>query len=125
MDDLYQEIILDHYKNPHNVGSFSDDHGVHKVDESNVGCGDEFQVALKLSVDSSIIEDIRWQGQGCAISTASMSALSDEIKGKSVEDVKKISSDNLLEFLGLDEITPAREKCLMLGLKAVHKVIIT
>lgn len=121
--DLYQEIILDHYKNPHNRDNLSSLKGWKKVAESNVGCGDEIEVALCVDSSGEKITDVKWQGQGCAISTAGMSVLSDFIKGKTIAEIKQISKTELLELLGMDEINPGREKCLLLGLKAVHRVL--
>lgn len=119
MSDLYQEIILDHYNHPHNRGEFSDVHLVCSASKMNVGCGDQFQVQLKMDAENKVIEDVMWQGHGCAISTASMSVLSDEIKGKTPKEIQKITEQDLLDWLGLEEINPGREKCLVLGLRAV------
>lgn len=121
--DLYQEIILDHYKYPRNQGELAQHQHVLSCSESNVGCGDEFLVALSLDKAGQKIEDIKWQGQGCAISTASMSLLSEYVIGKTIEEVKIVDKNILLELLGLDEITPAREKCMMLGVRAVQRAL--
>lgn len=121
--DLYQEIILDHYKNPRNVGTLSNHQHIFSCSEANVGCGDEFVVTLQLDEVNQKVMDIKWQGQGCAISTAAMSLLSEHVKGKVQSEVEAINQQTLLELLGLDEITPAREKCLMLGLRAILRVL--
>lgn len=123
MSDLYQEIILDHYKNPRNRGDLEHQQHLLSCSESNVGCGDEFSVVLLLDEDEKIIKDIKWQGQGCAISTASMSLLSEHVIGKTVEEVKSINEMSILEMLGLDEITPARQKCMMLSVRAVNRAL--
>jgi L-threonylcarbamoyladenylate synthase len=85
----------------------------------NVGCGDQFQVQLKMDENNKKIKEVMWQGHGCAISTASMSVLSDEIQGKTADQVRKITQQDLLDWLGLEEINLGREKCLLLGLRAV------
>jgi nitrogen fixation NifU-like protein len=119
--DLYQEIILDHFRHPRNQGKLSASGRVLKCTEANVGCGDEFSVSLQLDEVSEKILDIKWVGQGCAISTASMSLLSEYVIGKSVEEVKALDKQLLLELLNLEEINPGREKCMLLGLNAVKR----
>lgn len=120
MSDLYQEIILEEYQHPKNKGVLSGEkNNVKSVKKTNVGCGDEFTVAIQLDESEQIVKDIKWQGQGCAISTSSMSLLSELIKGKSSDEIRDMSKETLMDLLGLDEITPAREKCLLLSLRAV------
>jgi nitrogen fixation NifU-like protein len=121
--ELYQEIILDHFKHPRNKGELGTSQRVLSCSESNVGCGDEIQVKIVLDELQSKIEDIKWLGQGCAISTASMSLLSEFVIGKTVEEVKLINEETMLEMLGLEEITPAREKCMMLSVRAVNRAL--
>lgn len=121
--DLYQEIILDHFKHPRNQGDIGEGVHVLSCSESNVGCGDEFLVKISLDEKEEKIEDIKWQGQGCAISTASMSLLSEYVIGKTIEEAKQVNQDTMLEMLGLEEITPAREKCMMLSVKAAHRAL--
>ena len=121
--DLYQEIILDHFKHPRNQGDIGAGVHVLSCSESNVGCGDEFSVKISLDKNGEKIEDIKWQGQGCAISTASMSLLSEYVIGKTIEEAKQVNQDTMLEMLGLEEITPAREKCMMLSVRAVHRAL--
>lgn len=121
--DLYQEIILDHYKHPRNQGEIQQGARVLSCNEANVGCGDEFLVALYLDELMEKVVDVKWQGHGCAISTSSMSLLSEYIKGKTIDEIKLVNQDAMLEMLGLEEITPAREKCMMLSVKAVHRAL--
>ncbi len=123
--DLYQEIILDHFKHPRNQGSFDNEIKTLSCDEANVGCGDELRVSIVLDQSKQKIADIKWVGQGCAMSIASMSLLSEHVKGMTVAEVKAIGQDTLLELLGLDDITPAREKCMMLSVKAVHRALLS
>ena len=121
--DLYQEIILEHFKHPLNRGSFADTKNVKVAKKINVSCGDEVTIQVQFSDDKKKIKDIRWQGVGCAISTAAMSLLSENLKGKSVAEVLAMKQADILELLGLDSITPGREKCLLLGLKAIKSAI--
>ena len=88
LSDLYQEIILDHYKNPRNYGEIEDAH-VH-AEDNNPSCGDELQIDLILGEDEDSIEEIKFSGQGCAISMASASLMSDRIEGKSLEEVEDL-----------------------------------
>jgi nitrogen fixation NifU-like protein len=88
LSDLYQEIILDHYKNPRNYGDM-DEPDVH-VEDNNPSCGDELEVNVKFDESGDVIEDISFTGEGCAISMASASLMSDRLEGKSVEDAEAL-----------------------------------
>ena len=84
LDDLYQEIILDHYRNPRHAGDVSDEELL--VDEENPTCGD--QIRLTACVEDGVVKDIRYDARGCAISTASASMMGEELIGKSVEQAR-------------------------------------
>src|SRR3954449_4441825 len=115
MDALYREQILEHYKNPQHFGHLDDPdmefEGVHPL------CGDELQVELKVD-DERRITDIAFSGQGCAISQASASMVSDEVKGMSVDELLKLDKQFVLELLGID-ISATRMKCALLSLKVL------
>ena len=113
--EMYQEIILDHYKNPRNSGEISDADFI--GEDVNPLCGDKVKVFLKIKDD--VVVDMKHVGEGCAISRAATSMLSEEIIGKSLEDVGKISNENIFEMLGVP-ISPARVKCALLGVSAVR-----
>ena len=113
MDDLYREQILEHYKRPHNFGRL-DDFDL-EFEDNNPFCGDEQHVFLKLGEDGKIAE-ISFEGQGCAISTAATSLLTDELEGMSPEEILALPKDYVLELLGID-ISATRMKCALLGLK--------
>ena len=114
-DDIYREIILDHYRNPRNKGKLPDaDVSIH---DSNPLCGDEIDMHLK--VDGSIIKDIKFEGRGCAISQASASMLTEMVLGKPLTSVKDLSKDDILENIGLTSLGPARIKCALLSLKVL------
>ncbi|MGH2984249.1 MAG: iron-sulfur cluster assembly scaffold protein [Solirubrobacterales bacterium] len=115
MDELYRDQILEHYKRPHNFGRL-DDFDL-EFEDSNPFCGDEQHVFLKLGVDGKIAE-VSFEGQGCAISTAATSLLTDELEGMTPEEILALPKDYVLELLGID-ISATRLKCALLGLKVV------
>ena len=115
MDDLYREEILSHYKRPHNWGELSDPDL--EFEDFNPLCGDQLRVQLKVS-DDGTIEDIRFDGHGCAISQAAASMASDEVKGMPVADLLKLDRRFILDLLGID-ISATRMKCALLSLKVL------
>ncbi len=115
MDDLYREQILDHYKRPRNWGELPE--ADYEFEDNNPLCGDVLKVQLKVD-DSGRVEDLRFSGQGCAISQASASLVSDEIKGERLEDLLRLDRETVLELLGID-ISATRMKCAMLSLKVL------
>lgn len=121
MNDLYQEIILEEAKHPRNKGKLENADLV--IKGGNKSCGDDVTIYLKLSDDQQRIIDIKWQGQGCAISQSAMSLLSEKIKQSNlkIEAVQQLELKDILELLGLDEISPGRIKCAMLGVSTLKK----
>lgn len=115
MDNLYREEILDHYKNPHNFGDLADPTVVHE--ESNPLCGD--QINLQLKIDQSKVVAARFRGQGCAVSTASASILTDHIQGQNLDRLRQIKGEDILDLLGLENLSPARLKCAFLSWEAL------
>jgi nitrogen fixation NifU-like protein len=115
MDDLYREYILEHYKRPHNWGELPDPDL--EYTDSNPLCGDELHVMLRIGGDGTI-EDIRFDGHGCAISQAAASMASDEVKGMHVEDLLRLDRSFILDLLGID-ISATRMKCALLSLKVL------
>lgn len=116
MDDLYRELILEHYKYPHNAGTIEDADVSHE--EHNPLCGDRIRIDLK--IDEGVITDVRFKGRGCAISQASASLLTDEIKGMPVEEAKQFSKEQLLDLIGIPlDKNPVRIKCALLSLKTL------
>ncbi len=114
MDDMYRDYILDHYKNPRNSGDLPG--ATNTYADSNPLCGDE--ITMSLRIDDGKVADVRFKGKGCAISQASASILTEEIKGKTLEEIKAIDRDHILANLGIP-ISPARVKCALLSLKTL------
>jgi nitrogen fixation NifU-like protein len=115
MDDLYREVIIEHYKNPSFRGRL-DPNDISFAD-NNPLCGDHIQIDLR--VDSNgMISDARFNGHGCAISQASADLLLESIIGKPLEYVKSLNKDSILEMLGI-ELGPVRLKCALLSLKVL------
>jgi len=114
MDDMYRDYILDHYKNPRNAGTLPG--ATNTYHDNNPLCGDE--ITMSLLIDDDKVKDVRFKGKGCAISQASASILTEEIKGKTLDEVKAIDRQHVLENLGIP-ISPARVKCALLGLKTL------
>ena len=114
-DDIYREIILDHYRNPRNKGKLVDaDVSIH---DSNPLCGDEIDIHLK--VEEVKIKNIKFEGRGCAISQASASMLTEMVIEKPLSTVKEIAKNDILENIGLLNLGPARIKCALLSLKVL------
>jgi len=115
MEELYRDQILEHYKRPHNFGR-PDDFDL-EFEDSNPFCGDEQHVYIKLDGDDRVAE-VTFEGKGCAISTAATSLLTDELEGRTREELLRLPKEFVLELLGID-ISATRMKCALLGLKVV------
>src|SRR3954471_12518263 len=115
MDDLYRDYILEHYRRPHNFGVL--DNATVSQEGANPLCGD--RITLQLHVSDGVIDGVGFTGRGCAISQASASLLTDEIKGKPVDAANALGAPEVLDLLGID-ISPARMKCAMLSLETLH-----
>ena len=112
--NIYQEDILDHYENPSNYGTIED--ADISYTEDNPLCGD--QIRMDLKVRDRIITDVRFSGHGCTISQAAASMLTEEIKGRRLDEIKELSKDDILEMLGIP-LGPVRLKCGLLALKVL------
>ncbi len=112
--DIYKDIILDYYRNPRNFGELQNPDV--RAKDSNPLCGDIIEMQLK--INDRKVDDIRFQGKGCAISQASASMLTEVVKGKSLDEVKALGKPDVLELLGIDP-GPTRIKCALLGLKVL------
>ena len=114
VDDLFRENILDHYKHPRNRGTL--EHPDISYEDANPLCGD--RIRMDLQVKDGRIERIRFSGVGCSISQAAASMLCEAVEGKTLEEAKQLSRDDILEMLGI-ELGPVRLKCGLLALKTL------
>lgn len=117
-DPIYQDIILEHYRNPQNTGRLSAPES--SVAVSNPLCGDSITVDLRM--DKGRISEIKYEALGCAISVASMSLLSEDLRGKTKQEVAKLKKEYVLTLLGIS-LSPNRLKCALLSLEAVQKAV--
>ena len=115
---VYKETILDHYRHPRNYGDLPDANA--RAKEANVICGDTIEMQLKLN--GKRIQDVKFRGQGCAISVASASMLTELSKGKPISEIKKLGKKDIIHLLGTDP-GPARAECALLGLKVMKMAI--
>jgi len=115
MDDLYREIIIEHYKNPSYRGHL-DPHDV-AFEDNNPLCGDHLRVELTVD-ETGKVSDARFDGHGCAISQASADLLMESIIGQPLEDIKQYNKQHILDLLGI-ELGPVRLKCALLSLKVL------
>jgi nitrogen fixation NifU-like protein len=115
MDDLYRELIIDHYKNPQYRGIL-EPHDI-SFEDDNPLCGDHIRIDLRVGPDGRVTE-AGFDGHGCAISQASADLLLESIQGKSLEEVKKLTKEDILEMLGV-QLGPVRLKCALLSLKVL------
>jgi nitrogen fixation protein NifU and related proteins len=115
VDDLYREEILSHYKRPRNWGTMEAPDL--EFEDSNPLCGDELKVMLRVG-DDGTVDDVRFEGHGCAISQAAASMASDEVKGMKVDELLRLDRSFVLDLLGID-ISATRMKCALLSLKVL------
>ena len=119
MDDLYREIIIEHYKNPQHKGKL--DNSDFSFEDENPLCGDHIQIELRVDDNQNVV-DAKFDGHGCAISISAADLLLDTIVGKSIEDLKKLGKQDVLDLLGI-ELSPVRLKCALLSLKVLKAAV--
>jgi nitrogen fixation NifU-like protein len=112
-DDLYREVILDHYKNPRGHGTIEDADA--EAEGQNPLCGDEVSIYVRFGTDGETIDEVKFSGRGCAISQAATSMLTEMVTGKKAAEVAELPKEELLDEVGIP-LTPIRLKCAMLGL---------
>jgi nitrogen fixation protein NifU and related proteins len=121
-DQMYREVILDHYKNPRGHGELEGADA--QAEGQNPLCGDEVSIFVAFGADADTIEEVKFSGRGCAISQAATSMLTELVKGRSATEVATLPRDELLDEIGIP-LTPVRLKCALLGLStlklALHK----
>ena len=115
-EEMYKENILDHYREPHNVGRLSSCSLQHK--ELNQSCGDTIELFIVFDKEDRVVH-VAFEGQGCAISQAAVSMLTDHIRGMHIDDLRKLTQEDIFRLLGV-EIGMSRLKCALLGLKTLH-----
>lgn len=119
MDDLYREIIVDHYKNPRNKGRL--EKSDFSFEDENPLCGDFLQIEIEVDENLNVV-DAKFDGHGCAISISAADLLLDSIIGKSIEDLKKLENQDVLDLLGI-ELSPVRLKCALLSMKVLKAAV--
>ncbi len=115
MDDLYREVIIEHYKNPGYKGVL-DPHDISFEDENPL-CGDHIRIDLR--VKDGVVSEAAFSGHGCAISQASADLLLESVVGKTLDEVKQIGKQDVLDNLGVETLGPVRIKCALLSLKVL------
>jgi nitrogen fixation protein NifU and related proteins len=113
LEQMYREVILDHYKNPRGHGALEGAHA--QAEGQNPLCGDEVTIYVRFAEDGETIDDVGFEGRGCAISQAATSMLTELVKGRKASEVAELPKDELLEEIGIP-LTPIRLKCAILGL---------
>lgn len=117
-NELQAEIVLEHYREPHNYGTL--DNPSVSLTESNPVCGDT--VNLSLHVEDGVVKEVKFVGKGCSISQASASMLTDRIVGKTLEELKSMEEQSVIDMIGL-KLGPSREKCALLSFNIMQKCI--
>jgi len=113
VDDMYREVILDHYKNPRGHGVIEGADA--QAEGLNPLCGDEVTIYVQFEEDGETIDEVKFSGRGCAISQASTSMLMEIVKGRKADEIAALPKEELLEEIGIP-LTPIRLKCALLGL---------
>ena len=112
-EQMYREVILDHYKNPRNHGML-DPNDAH-AEGQNPLCGDEVAISFRFEADGETVADVGFEGRGCAISQAATSMLTERVRGRKISELAALPKVELLEEIGIP-LTPVRMKCAILGL---------
>jgi nitrogen fixation NifU-like protein len=118
MANLYRQQLMELYKNPQNKGKLQKP--TVTVTGNNAICGDS--VSIDLIVEENVIKDIKFEGPACAVSIASSSLLTEEVKGKSLDFVKNLKKEDVLDLLGV-ELTSSRIKCAILSLETIKEAV--
>lgn len=116
MNNLYQEILHDHFRHPHNKGPLADADFLSDV--HNPSCGDS--VFFYGKINDGVIQKLSFEGSGCVISQATASILTEQLVGKTVEEIQKLDKHFILRLIGI-QLGPTRLKCALLPLQAVQE----
>ncbi len=120
MDNLYRDFILEHYREPHNQGTL--DPADLAFADSNPTCGDELSLTLRLDETRERVADVAFTGRGCAISQASASIMTDDLRGQTLDQLRAMAPREVVAALGVP-IGPARLKCALLGYKVLQGAV--
>jgi nitrogen fixation NifU-like protein len=120
MYDMYQEVILQHYRSPRNFGPLADADRI--GEESNPLCGDHITVRLKVEPATKKISEVRFEGDGCAISMASTSMMTEKLPGLTLEEAGRLTKEDVLQQLGIP-LSPVRVKCALTGFAALGRAL--
>ncbi|MGI0055408.1 MAG: iron-sulfur cluster assembly scaffold protein [Thermoplasmata archaeon] len=118
--DMYQEIILQHYRTPKNFGPLEE--ATLEGEEYNPSCGDHITLRLRVDPKTHVVDAVRFSGDGCAISVAGTSMLTERVAGRTLEEVSRLSRDDVLKLLGIP-LSPVRIKCALTGFSALGKAL--
>jgi nitrogen fixation NifU-like protein len=118
--DMYQEVILQHYRAPRNFGSLAEPSMA--GEESNPLCGDHIRMELRLDAGRTTVEDVMFSGDGCAISVASASLLTQKVKGRPLAEVEQLTREDIYKLLGIP-LSPVRVKCALTGFVALGRAL--
>ena len=118
-EEIYQEHILDHYEDPFHEGACDD--ATHAHEDKNPLCGDVVRITLKLDGDGRV-EDCGFEGEGCVISQASASMLLEELYGKTADEVRAFTAEDMLKLYG-PRLTPNRQKCCLLSWRVIQQAV--
>jgi nitrogen fixation protein NifU and related proteins len=118
--DMYQELILQHYRSPRNFGAL--EHPSLVGEESNPLCGDHIRMQLEVDPSSHVVREVRFDGDGCAISMASASMLTEKLKGRSIDEVGRLTRDDVLKLVAIP-LSPVRVKCALTGFSALGRAL--
>ncbi len=119
MNNLYQEILLDHYKNPHNKGEL--ERPDFEAGQENPSCGDK--IIIQGTVENNVVTKLLFSGSGCVISQAAASMLTELCIGKALDEILALTKDDMVKLLGI-QLGPVRLKCALLALQVVHQGIL-
>ncbi|MFZ6036433.1 MAG: iron-sulfur cluster assembly scaffold protein [Patescibacteria group bacterium] len=115
--DMYREIIIDHAKNPRNFGTLDKPDGTASAD--NPSCGDNVDLQYQIDFKKKILTDIKFTGTGCSLTKAGASVLTEQVKGRALEEIAHYTDDAFIADLGVP-VTPARKKCALLALRTLR-----
>jgi nitrogen fixation protein NifU and related proteins len=118
--DMYQEIILQHYRAPRNFGTLPE--ATRTGEESNPLCGDHIRFDLKIDSSTMMVDDVKFSGDGCAISVASASLLTQRVKGKPIAEVEALTREDVFKLIGIP-LSPVRVKCALTGFVALGRAL--